>query len=1073
MKLLKTFLTLSLLVFCTSAFAQNINVTGKVTDASDGSPLAGVGVVLRGTSVGAVTDIDGNYSISVPGNATLEFSFIGMTTVEVAVSNRTVINVELQSSNELDEVVVTAMGISRQEKTLGYSATTVKTDELTKARITNVTDALSGKVAGVSVQATSTDPGAVNSVIIRGFGSINGSNQPLYVIDGVPIQNRYYESDGHAISVSGISNIAPDDIESMTILKGAAATALYGSRAANGVIVVTTKTGKKGDFKNFTISYNGGVQFRQVSTLPWFQNDFGQGWNGTQTFIENGSWGPKFDGSMQLYGPVWNHQQLLHKYEALPTNVKDFFELGVSQNHSVSVGGVSDDSKMNYYLSFSHTGDDGIIPQDHDSFKRTTLSFRNSWDAANYLTLSSSVNFSKTATDMVGSFQGTSMIDGVLELARDVSLVDKQDLSNPFNTPEAYFTPYGITNPYWSLVNNYYRINAKQINGKVQADIKPFKGLTLTYRFGFDYSDNDRKIGTPEINLDDALINDDMGYPPSSMNQAGNVYASYGRFYETNHDFLANYSNKFFNDTFDVNVTAGVNINERGSTSMGGQTDGLTFYTGFWDLSNGATRTSLSESQSLRRLIGAFADVSLGYKDMLFLTLTGRNDWSSTLPVANNNYFYPGATLSWIFTELLPKNDVFTFGKVRLAYGKTGNDAGVYQTTSNFVQSTARAYYGLDVLKFPLGGINSFISSTTAGSSNLRPEMTTELEAGLNLQFFGGRLGLDAAFYDRVTSDQIFTLPVDPSTGYQNMVTNFGEVSNKGYELLLTTTPVHTKNFRWDLDFNFAQNFNKVLSMPDSIEGGRVTIYSFSAGDDAIYMYAEEGKPMGTYYTYLPKFVEDESSPYYGAQIVDAHGQPTRGADTEYTGFTMNNKWIGGVTTNLSYKGLSLGATLDVRYGGHMFSRTRNLMQFTGNGMETIYNNRRPFVVPNSVVEVSEGTFVENTTPIYLGDSSYQNYFDKNGGGEAGLFYLIDRSFAKLRNINFGYTLPSKWTKAIYLSELTVSVFANNVFTWTPGSNYHIDPELTTTGSDLAGQFGELYANPACRIYGFNVNIKF
>lgn len=1072
MKLIKTFLTLSLLMICSLTWAQNITVSGKVTDASDGSPLAGAAVVIKGVAIGQTTDYDGNYSISVPANATLVFSFLGMNTVEIPVANRSVIDVALESSNVLDEIVVTAMGITRSEKTLGYSATTVKSEELSIARNTNVTSALQGKVAGVTIQNTSSDPGAASSVIIRGFGSINGSNQPLYIVDGVPIQNSYTTTQGHAMSLSGISNIASDDIENMTILKGAAATALYGSRAANGVILVTTKSGKKGLDKNFSINYNGGVQFRQVSTLPLFQNDWGQGWNGTQTFIENGSWGPHFDGSTQVIGPIWNSQQIIHEYSALPTNVKDFFDLGISQNHSVSISGVSEDEKMDYYLSFSYADDDGIIPTKQDSFNRTTLGFRNNWQAAEWLKVSSSVNFAKTATDLVGSFQGTSVIDGLYELARDVSLVDKQDLSSPFNTPEAYFTPYGITNPYWALANNYNHIDGKQINGKIQMDINPIKKLTLSYRFGFDYTDRDIKIGSPEIALDDALIEEDYGYAPSNMNQAGYVYASYGRGYETNHDFLARYSDKFFDERLSLDVTAGVNINERASTSMSGQTDGLTFYTGFWDLSNGATKTSLTESQSKRRLIGAFGDVTLGWVDQVFLTVTGRNDWSSTLPIPNNHYFYPGATLSWLFTELIPKNDFLSFGKVRVAYGKTGNDAGVYRTTSNFVQANATAYYGSGVAQFPMDGINSFISSTTAGSSTLRPEMTTELEAGINLQFFNGRIGLDAAFYNRITSDQIFTLPVDPSTGYTSMVTNFGEVRNRGIELLLTTNPIHTRDFRWDLDFNFAVNDNMVLSMPESVEGGRVNIYSFSAGNDAVYMYAEEGRPMGTFYTYLPQYVTDKSSPYFGCPIVDSNGQPVKGVETEDTGFTMNNKWTGGINTSIKYKGFQLAATLDVRYGGHMFSRTKNLMQFTGNGIETTYNDRRPFVIPNSVQKVGD-SYVENSAPIYLNNSSYQSYFDSYGAGECGLFYLIDRSYAKLRNITLGYSLPSKMAKSIYLSDVTLSLFVNNVFTWTHRGNYHIDPELTTTGSDLSGQFGELYANPACRVYGFNVNIKF
>jgi hypothetical protein len=560
------------------------------------------------------------------------------------------------------------------------------------------------------------------------------------------------------------------------------------------------------------------------------------------------------------------------------------------------------------------------------------------------------------------------------------------------------------------------------------------------------------------------------------MNQDGYVFNRYRRSYELNHDFLANYD-KSFND-FSVIANAGLNINERYYTYMQGQTDVLSFYTDFWDLSNGATRTDLSEQQMKRRLIGLFGDVTLGYQDMLFLNLTARNDWSSTLPVEKNSYFYPGATLSWLFSNVLPKNNILTFGKARLAYGKTGNDAGPYLTADRFVQASANGYYGSNIAAFPMYGTNSFILSTTAGSKTLRPEMTKEFETGLNLQFFHGRAGIDFSYYNRITSDQIFTLPIDPSTGYNNLVTNFGEVRNRGVELLLSTTPIQTKNFRWDLDLNFSKNNNEVLSMPESLEGGKVTIYRFSAGNDAVYMYAEEGKPMGTYYTYLPQYVTDKNSEYFGYQIVDEAGQPVLGTDVEDTGLNMNHDWTGGLSTALSAYGFTLSAVLDVRYGGALFSRTKNLMQFTGNGIVTVYNDRRPFVVPNSVQVERDGdgnitSYAENSTALKLTDGSYQKYFDTYGWGNGGMAYMVDRTFAKLRNITLTYSLPKKWLNSIYLSDVAVSAFVNNAFVWTPSDNYYIDPEGSTTGTDLQGNFGELYVNPSNRIFGFNVNVRF
>ena len=1044
------------------AFAQT-KVNGIVVSQDDGQPVMGVSVLVVGTNTGTVTGSDGRFSLTVPaGKSMLRISYVGMETLEV--SARPNMRIVLRSGDtNLDEIVVTAMGIKKSEKALGYSAQTLDNEELTVGKVTDVTSALAGKVAGVQINSTSSDPGQANSVIIRGISSINGSNQPLYVVDGVPLQTATYSAQEQQNAIGGISNINPNDIESMTVLKGAAATALYGSRAANGVIIINTKNGQKGDTRNFSITYDGSVQWRSVSTLPDFQNEFGQGWNGTQTFIENGSWGPRFDGSTQVYGPIWNHQQLIHKYEAAEDNIKDFFDTGLSTSHSVALSGMSDDQKMTYYLSYSYTHDDGIIPKDKDTYQRNTIAYRGSYQATDWFKLSSSVNFTTNKTNSVGQYQGASMIDGLLEFPRDISLVDRRHLNTAFDTPEAWYTPYGITNPYWAIANNYQHNDGKQVFGKVQADINPLKQLTLTYRFGFDYTDFDFKYAEPQIALDDALINEDYGYAPSEMNQSGYVFSRYNRQYELNNDFLANWQDKYLDGKLDVNVTAGVNMTERYWTNMDGQTEDLTFYTGFWDLSNGATKKTLTESQTKRRNVGLFGDISLGWDNMVYLDLTARNDWSSTLPLEKNHYFYPGATLSWIFTELLEKNDILNFGKVRLAYGKTGNDAGAYLIYPSYVQGYSDGYYGGDLTLFPFNGVNAFQASATAGSSSLKPEMTTEFEIGLNLALLKNRINIDFSYYNRNTDDQIFTLPVDPATGYNWMVTNFGKVNNKGFELLINTTPVRTKDFRWDLGFNFSKNKNKVVSMPSSLEGGMVNINSFSAGDDAVYMRAVEGLPMGELFTYLPQYTDD------GKIIVGASGQPLLTDDVQDTGKNVNPDWTGGLTTALSWKGISLSAALDIRKGGYMFSRTKNLMQFTGNGYITTYNDRNPFVIPNSVY--ADGT--ENNSPIYLNNQSYQDWFNKYGAGEGGEFYLLNRSFVKLRNITLAYSLPRSIVSKLYLSEITVSAFCNNVFTWTHKGNRYIDPETSSYGNDLSGLFGELYSNPSCRTFGFNLGVKF
>jgi len=1076
MKKVKLFLA-CLLAVLSAAYAQGQQVTGTVTD-QNGEPVAGVSVVVDGTTLGVVTGSDGIFTISARQGQTLSFYLFGMKSLKVPVTGREM-NVTMEEDTmTLDEVVVTAMGITRSEKTLGYAATTVKNEELAGQHATNVTTALSGKVAGMQVSTTTTDPGASVNVVIRGYSSINGNNQPLYVIDG--------------IVVGGMGSLASEDIESLTVLKGAAATALYGSRAANGVIVITTRQGKRGMDRNFTIEYSGGLEARQVSLLPIFQNEFGQGWNGTQTFIENGSWGPHLDGSMQLYGPIWNGQQLIHKYEAVPNNVRDFFEIGMNQKHSISMSGASKDQSMTYYLSYSLADDDGIIPSDKDHYRRNTISMRNSYTPVEWLKLSSQINFATSQTQSVGMFQGTSVIDGLYEFPRDISMVDLKDLPAAFNSPEAYLTPYGITSPYWAIENRYNNTAQNNLFGKIQLDVKPVKPVTLTYRYSFYHRDYDYKSGSPQISLDDALIWDDMGYSPTNMNEDGSVYAQYYRQYEINHDFLASFSDKFANERLSIDAVLGLNINERYNTSMTGQTDILTINSGFWNLSNGASKTTLSDSQSKRRLIGLFGDVTLGWDETVFLELTARNDWSSTLPLDNNNYFYPGATLSAIFTNWLPKNNILSFGKIRLAYGKTGNDAGVYNIYPTFSQASFSGTYGSGIAAFPINGINAFRRGYSIASPTLKPEMTTEFEVGTNLQFFNGRIGIDAAYYNRLTSDQIFSISTEPATGYSSMVANAGDVRNKGVELLFDFIPVQTRDFRWDLSVNWAKNWSKVESLPAEI-GEKLQLDGFSTSSvkDQVYMYAEVGQPFGSYWTYIPRYVSDQPSlgvdketgkdipnPDYdptgknvGKLIVDEYGQIVMSDELTPTGYNANYDWTGGITTNLTYKNISLGAAIDIRKGGKMFSRSKNIMEFTGNGFVTTYNERRPFVIPNSVQMIEDNTFVENTTPIYLSDSSYQTYFDDYGGTEGRLFYFIDRDFVKIRNISLTYTLPKKWIGP--LQGVSLSAFVNNAYTWTAKNNYYVDPETTNEGTDVGGLFGETYVNPTCRIYGFNLNIKF
>lgn len=1068
--------------------AQTHTFHGTVLDASNDEPLIGATIAPIGGGQGTVADVDGKFTLTVPSNVTkATISYVGYGTQTVTLTDG--MTVKLASTDtQLEEVVVTALGISRSEKTLGYAATQVSNEDIVSAQNSNVMQSLSGKVAGLKIQTTSSAPGSGTNVQIRGIGSVMGSTQPLYVIDGVPTASGDITTGGNRLAASGLANLSPDDIASITVLKGAAATALYGSRAANGVIMVTTKTGKAGKNKNYTVTYSGNVAATVLADLPKWQNSYGQGWDGGQTLIENGSWGPKFDGSMQVYGPIYNYSQLIHEYSAKENNVKDFFDTGLSQTHNVALSGVSNDQSMTYYLSYSYTGTDGIMPGDHDTYGRNSFSFRGSYEPEKWVKISSAVNYATFQTKAVSQDgPSTTLMSNVNQFARDVSLVDMKDLSNPFNTPDAYFTPYGVTNPYWSLENNYNLTKGKQVFGRIQADIKPYDKLTLTYRFGFDYSDYELKNGSAEIHPDWSLINTDLMnlngydygfYVDNSMDKSGYVYNYFYRRHELNHDFMANWGDKFVNDMLDIRVTAGVSINERGNSSMTGQRNDLSVYTGFWALGNGASYNTLSDYQSKRRSVGLYADASIGWDEWLFLDVTARNDWSSTLPKGNRSFFYPGVTLAGIFTKWIPQNDILNFGKVRLAYGKTGRDADPYYVVTTYASSPSYVN-GWTYLNMPLNGVNAFRLNNTAGNANLKPEMNTEFEAGLNLRFFNSRLEIDAAYYNRITDGQILPLRIENATGHGYQYVNFGEVRNRGVELMVNVTPVETAKVRWDIGFNWALNRNKVLSLPAASGDTKVSLAGIGwGGKRSIQQYAEEGKPIGTIWSYIPTYVEDKNSPHYGKMIVDNNGMPVLTDELAYTGFDTNAKWMGGVNTSISAFGFTLSGQLDMSFGGHRYMAQCEGGTFSGNGYNTIYNDRQPTVLPNTVVSDGKGGYKENTTPIYAtqgGASSWQSYYTYSTNGAGGLQYIVNSSYVKLRNVSLTWDVPRKWVNACKLENISLTVYGNNLLTFTHKRNWYGDPEVTTGGNydSSLGFGGTAAANPTYREFGMNLRVTF
>ena len=1055
---MKERLTMFLVGFflCAGSMLAQTKVSGTVLSQEDGQPIIGAAVKVDGTSTGMLTDVNGRFSLTLPeGKNQLTISYLGYQSKTVAAKNG--MRVFLASDSQvLQDVVVTAMGIKRSAKALGYSATAVDGDKIAAARTADIMSSLQGKVAGVQISSSASDPGSSNSVIIRGISSLSGTNQPLYVIDGVPMNNSaVYSTDGLNSGYdfgNGANAVNPDDVENMTILKGAAATALYGSRAANGVILITTKSGKKQE-KGLGIEYNGGLQWEQVMRLPQMQNDFGMGWNGDKTDDENGSWGPRFDGSTLRFGTVYNNSQQIKSYLPIENNVKDFFDTGFRYSNSLSFNGATD--KSDYFVSFSQIKDDGIIPTDADSYQKYTFSARGT-HKVKALTFSSSLNYAYQKSNFVQTGQGfENMYNSIMQTPRDIAIVELKDLDNPFNTPGYYYTPYSVMNPYYILNNHLNENESERFYGKFQMDYDFLKWFKLTYRVGLDTSTAHHHIGIPNYA---SLFPNTPNWESELKSQTGKTSRQTTRRREINQDVMLTFDMPI-ND-FNINAVVGFNGNERRYSHMFTETTNLTIPT-YYNITNSAEIPKIEEYQWKRRLYGVYAQTEVAWKNQLYLTLTARNDWSSTLPKENRSFFYPGMTVSYLFSELLKeKTPWLSFGKLRLAWGKTGNDASVYMTDPYYVQGLFDSS-GWAESKFPFSktGTNAYTVGNVLGSNTLSPEMTTETEVGVQLAFFKNRISVDATYYNRNSDKQITRLSTDAASGYTAQNVNLGKIRNRGVELLVTVVPVRTKDFEWSLTWNYTKNDNKVIKLPEEMNG-RASIYGFSGGTG---LYAIEGDEMGVFEAYVAK-TNDE-----GKIIVDKNGLPQNTDELVKIG-SINYDYMMGIGNSLRYKDFTLSFDFDIRQGGLMFSRTHDITYFTGNAMQTTYNDRNPFIVPNSVKKNADGTYSENDIPLY-GTTLY-NYWD-NGAVAMGSGSLVSKSYVKLRQVVFGWNVPSKWLAKTPLTGVRFSIFGNNLLMWTPSSNTFIDPEASSFGNDLEGNFGEYSSNPSSRKFGFNVNVKF
>ena len=1045
--------------------AQETLITGSVISSEDESALPGVSVVVKGTTVGTTTDIDGNFSLTVPeGTQSLVFTFIGMKRQEVLLGDRTRIDVVLEPDViGLDEVVVTALGIRRSEKRLGYATTQVSGDELSQPRAHSAMNTLQGKVAGVNISTASGAPGASTKVVIRGYSSIGGDNQPLYVIDGIPLNNtpgNFYDGGGNNDVVrtqdfgNRANDINPDDIESITVLKGASATALYGSRAANGVIMITTKQGEASTKMNAT--YIGGVGFSRPLRLPQLQGIFGQGWSGHHALDENGSWGPVLDGKERLWGYVVDNQQQLKPFALQEKNMSDFYDIGQSWNHSLALSGGTQNTT--YRLSYSNVNEDGIVATDADSYKRNTFGLSGA-SKGDRLSSSASFNYVNKHSKYVASGQGDgggagpAMYQELIQVPRDHSIVDYSDFNSQFNNVNNFYTPYA-DNPYRVLNENQNNYQEDRFYGNLNLDYRIMDWLSAKLRGGTDVANADYKDWGAIADSDPGSNNNLHGRNdvPGRVDEWKRLSREY------NADFILS-GTKQFSNVFGLDVLAGLNVNERYTKTNHAFITDLTLPY-FYNLSNTSGAKEATTSGSKRRLMGIYAQADLTFMNYLYLTLSARNDWSSTLPIDNNSFFYPGANLSFVLTDAVPslQSNILSFAKFRASLGQTGNDAPPYSIRSVMIPS--EIYLPFGNILFPVGGVSGFEVSNQIGNPTLQPEITTEYEFGADIRFFTGRLGIDVAYYNRTTTDQILVVPLAPSTGFTSQVLNFGKVENKGLELLLTGTPIRTKDFQWNITVNYSNNRNKVLELREGLN--KVMIQNAYEVD----YIARVGAPLGVFE--VPQVAKDPQ----GRTIVNAQGIPTIAADKKEVG-NYEPKYLAGVATMFSWKGLSLSGAVDIRQGGKIYSYTKQLTNFVGNSTESTYNMRQPFIEPNSVVEIDNGdgtfSYEENSIPIEMGSINSYWYTNTNNGRYGDM--VIDRSYVKLREVILSYRFPV--IDRLPIQGLELSLIGRNLLLWTPAENNIIDPESTTWGNDLDSEFGEFAGGPTVRTFSASIKVVF
>ena len=1024
----------------------DVEITGTVTSES-GETLPGVAISIEGTSAGTVSDIDGKYRISVPEGATLVFSYIGFATQRVEIGNRSVIDIVMaQEARALEEVVIAALGIQKTSRSIGYAATNVGSDEVTINRTPNFMNALQGKIAGVAISPMGTGPGGTTKIRIRGQSSISGQNNPLIVVNGIPIDNTNFGTNpgnsgaDNSIGVrgggvtsdggDGLSSINPDDIESMTVLKGAAASALYGSRAKDGVIMINTKS--RGESKGIGVTYN--LNYTNEAPLDFtdYQYEYGQGEQGIRPTTPNptsGQWsfGEKFAPGMTqvLFDGV------TVPYVPQKGRINEFFRNGQNVTNSIMVSTSSDKGGLSF--SFSDLTSKGIVP--NNSFNRKTIYLGFGYQLSKRLNFKGNINYSieenKNPPNVAN--QDNSIPTALYNMANSMPLSVLDENKFDANGNEAVYSRFrNRTNPYFTLSQQFQNIKRDRIFGNiaVKYDLTPW--LYIQGRVGQDYWSRDMDVN-----------NFPTGQASRAAAPAGFVNGQYTqesrRFREVNADFILSATKEFG----DYGINANVGGNHMYRTSDLNSVQATDFVVrDLYTVQNGRVKDPIFDRYE-RAVNSLFAFAEFSYKKFLFINGTIRNDWFSTLSPENRSILYPSISTSWIFTENTGTSDWFNFGKLRVAYAEVGSDSDVGPYSNVLFYGVNANLFNNQPVGGPLGG--------TLPNPNLKPMRVAETEIGLEMKMFQGRVSLDLAAYSKLTSDQIVSAQISDASGFVNTSINSGQSSNKGIEMLLTVVPVENENFTWEASFNGAYNKTKVLSLLTDTPGERITVGTHVFNGELRQIVGEEmGQIAGFGYR------RDEQ----GRQIFGGNGLPLRTLDLVNFGSALP-KWIGGINNSFNYKGVSLSFLIDFRLGGKMLSGTNFNAVRHGLHKMTL-EGREGGVVGDGVNLAGETNTV--AAPV-------QSYWEVVRSQALVEPVIYNSGFWKLRQITMGYDFTKFIPKNFPVSAVRLNLVANNVLMikkWVD----NIDPEsFGYTSDNLVGM--ESTGLPTTRGLGFNLNVKF